>query len=66
MIKNADFKILVADDQPDARDMTLEYLKTLGYENLVVVTNGMDALRKLEEDPTICNHRLPHRREQRP
>jgi DNA-binding response OmpR family regulator len=42
-------RVLVVDDEPDARELLTEFLTAKGYE-VVAASNGEEALRKVKED----------------
>ena len=46
---NREIKILIADDHPMLLKGLKDELTTNNYENLLVATNGVEALEKLEE-----------------
>ena len=44
-------KILVVDDFVSMRQIIKRGLRTLGFENVIEASNGVEALRKLESEP---------------
>jgi DNA-binding response OmpR family regulator len=42
-------RVLVVDDEPDARELLSEFLTAKGYE-VLTASNGEEALRKVKED----------------
>lgn len=52
--KMAPKKILIVEDHPDSLDLLQNQLRRMGYPDLVVATNGPDALqRALDEKPDL-------------
>ncbi|MGN6571483.1 MAG: ATP-binding protein, partial [Pseudolabrys sp.] len=58
----ASLRVLVVDDDPQVLAPVVEMLRSLGHEP-VEASNGLDALRRLEEDPSIAlvlsDHAMP-------
>jgi len=58
-------KIMIVDDNPHIREIMVEYLRNNGYENFIVVYDGVEGIKAAYQylpDIIICDYNMPNMR----